>query len=147
MWPREDDGLACVDRRHLGSQGVDRVVADDLALGVAARTVQRTESLRQLVTRPALGVLAHGLDVDLVHAQGRVAHQLTAGKRAHRRLDAGRGVLEREQHVVGDGVVESFVQREDPRGVLGRQRLLDQQHDVVGRGGSRVCCGIGRFGR
>ena len=65
-----------------------------------------------------LAVLADRLDVDVVHAERRVAHQLAAGEGAHRGLDAGGGVLERQQHVVDDRVVELLVQREHLAGVL-----------------------------
>ena len=69
----------------------------------------------------------------LVHHQRGGGQHLAGGERAHRGLDAGRGVLDRQQHVVADRVLEVLVQAADLGGVRGRQRLLDQQHHVVRR--------------
>jgi hypothetical protein len=79
-----------------------------------------------------LALAAQGLDVDVVHRQGRRGHQVAGAEGAERGLDAGRGVLERQQHVVDDRVLDLRVERAHLLGVGGRQGLLDEEHDVVG---------------
>ncbi len=79
-----------------------------------------------------LALAAQRLDVDVVHRQGRRGHQVAGAERAERGLDAGRGVLERQQDVVDDGVLDLGVQRAHLLRVGGREGLLDEEHHVVG---------------
>ena len=66
-----------------------------------------------------------------VHDQGGGGEDLAGRDRPHGGLHAGRGVLDGQQHVVADRVLHVLVQAADLGGILGRQRLLDQQHHVV----------------
>ena len=105
---------------------------DDLALGRRRPgRPQRGERGGEVALGAVAAVLADRLDVDLAHRHGGGGHHLAGGERAHRRLDPRRGVLHRQQHVVGDGLVESLVQGPHLLRVRVRQRLLDEQDDVV----------------
>ena len=98
----------------------------------AAGVAQRDEGLLEVGGGVLLALAAQRLDVDVVHRQGRRGHQVAGAERAERGLDAGRGVLERQQHVVDDRVLDLGVQRAHLLGVGGREGLLDEEHDVVG---------------
>ena len=87
------------------------------------------------IGRLVLAVPAHGVEILLAHHHPRRREHLAARERAHRRLDPRRRVLEREQHVVGHRLVQALVQRANLHGVGVRQRLLHEQHHVVGLGG------------
>ena len=119
------DGVLAMDLDGVLVEQASR--PDAFATIAGAGSVTHEFELRDLIA----AVLAHGLDVDLAHRHGGRGHHLAGGEGAHRRLDPRRGVLHRQQHVVGDGLVEALVQRAHLGGVRVRQCLFDQQDDVV----------------
>ena len=101
-------------------------VASPPAAAIAARVCWSSAE------RVLLALAAQRLDVDVVHRERRGGHQVAGAEGAEGGLDAGRGVLERQQHVVDDPVLDLGVQGPHLLGVDGGQGLLDEQHHVVG---------------
>jgi hypothetical protein len=127
----QDDRLAAVDLGDLRGQRVDGRIGDDLAAREGTALGECVEGLAQLGLGAVLAVLADGVEVDLAHRHRRRREHVACGQRPHRRLDARCGVLERQQHVVGDLLVQALVERVHLGGVLLAERLLDQEDDVV----------------
>ncbi len=129
----QDDRLGGLHLGDLGGERLDRLGADHLAGHVGALALQ----LAHAAVAVGAGMIEQ-LALDLrdalaVHHQGGGGEDLAGGDRPHGRLDAGCGVLDGQQHVVADRVLHVPVQAPDLGSILGRQRLLDQQHHVVGR--------------